>query len=454
MTVENKYKWGTLISCSVSCFIGFIDFAIVNTALPAIQESLSASFLQLQWIMNAFILAMSVLLASTGRIADLFGRRLVNIIGVAIFGAFSLLAGFTSSAAILIFCRFMQGVGIASIIPSSLGLISHAFPGNEKGKAIGIWASITGLGMALGPVVGGILVSALSWRWVFYINVPFAIASLLLNFLFVKESKDTTSEKKIDPKGFILLTIGITSLVTALMHTPDWGWSSWKTLLLFAIAIFSLGLFYRAENKCSHPIIPFTAFANRTFLACTVVVCCLILTIVSSFFFIPLYLQNIRHDAPYISGLMMLPISGMITIFSPFVGQWSHKVSLKLLMLAGLFCFIVSTSMQAFFHEGTGPYFVLASFVIMGIAWTLCRGPATSKALSVLPPHLAGTAAGVLWTLQNIAGAVGLALTGTLFRTYYQHTDVTFLIGYHLAMWLLAAIALLSFLYIAIFAKD
>ena len=272
---NDRAKWGTLLSCSLSCFIAWLDFAIVNTALPAIEKDLSASLADLQWVMNAFMLALAVFIVILGRLSDYIGRRLMNILGVSLFGLFSLLAGLAETPGWLIFCRAMQGIGSAAIIPTSLALISHAFPGAEKGKALGIWGGVTGLGMALGPVIGGILVSALSWPWIFYINVPISILSILITLLYIKESTHTGALKP-DYKGFLLLTLGLGSLTFGLMHGPDWGWIDWKTALLFILAICTLGFFYYLENRSSSPTIPFSLFASCPFTCGTLVMSCLV----------------------------------------------------------------------------------------------------------------------------------------------------------------------------------
>jgi len=444
---QSNTQWATLIGSSLSCFVAYIDFAIVNTALPAIQQDLSASVLQLQWMMNAFVLAVSVLMVTMGRLADLFGRRLLNIIGVFIFGIFSLFAGLAFDPNWLIFCRVMQGIATAIIIPSSLALISHAFPESQKGRAIGIWSSITGVGLAIGPVLGGFIVSALNWRWIFYINIPFAVAALIITFLFIKESSDEKASKKIDILGLSLITIGITSLVIALIQAPNWGWDSPIIFILFALSIITLIMFYLREVKSSNPMVPFHLFRNNTFLSCSIALFSMVFFSWSAFFLMPLYLQNIRNELPYIVGLMLLPVTACVALFSPIVGHWVDTISSKLLMLIGLCFLVISALMQAYFNANSSYLFVLVSFTFMGLAWAFVSNPATTKGINSVPHSLAGTATGVLWTVQNIGGAIGLALAGTIFRHIYQKdsSDQSFNTGYHGAMWLLFGVSLLTF---------
>jgi EmrB/QacA subfamily drug resistance transporter len=443
-----RAKWGTLISCSLSCFIGWLDFAIVNTALPAIAKDLSASLIQLQWVINAFILALAVTIVTLGRISDLYGRRLVNIIGVSLFGLSSLCAGLAASPEWLVFFRMLQGVANAAIIPSAMALIFHAFPANERGKAIGIWSAFVSLGMALGPVVGGIFVSALSWRWIFYINVPISLISVIVSLLFARESRSEEGSRRIDWKGVCLMTMGLVFLVGGLMHAPDWGWENIKTWGSLGVAVIALLWFYRSEIKSTSPTIPFALFANRGFLYSTMVIVCLMFVFTAAIFLMPQYLMNIRHEEPYIAGLMLLPITVCIALFSPFVGRMVDKFSVKILMLIGLILYLGSTVMQIGFAIATSPYFILLSFALMGLGFAFARNSGTTKALASAPHHLAGTAAGVLWTAQNTGGALSIAITVTLFRTIYESTSTpaSFLVGYHSAMWLLSAVILATIL--------
>lgn len=444
MTTESRIQWGTLISCSLSCFVAWLDFAIVNTALPAIETDLSASLVQLQWVMNAFILALAVFIVTLGRISDHVGRKMMNILGVSLFGFFSLLAGFSETPGWLIFCRLMQGVGSAAIIPTSLAMISHAFPGPEKGKAVGIWSGITGLGTALGPVLGGILVSTLSWRWIFFINVPFAIASVIISIYLTKESKQESATLKPDYKGCLLLTIGLSSLVFGLMHAPDWGWFEAKSLLLFATALLVLSLFCYLENRSSSPTIPFALFSSCTFVCATMVMFALVFVFTAALFLIPLYLIQLQGHPAYQAGLMMLPITASIAILSPFVGRLMSKISFKKMILTGLTFFLISTVLQLFFSTDTPFLFILVSFVFLGIGWTVARTPATTSAIASVPQHFGGTATGVLWTLQNTGGALSIAITLTIFRKISESSPSpdTFLSGYRTSMWILSAVTL------------
>ncbi len=439
MTDENSGKWGTLLSCCLSCFVAWLDFAIVNTALPAIQTSLGASLVQLQWIMNAFLLALAVLIVMMGRISDHVGRKRMIIFGVIWFGLFSLFAGLAQSPAWLIICRFMQGLASAAIIPTSIALISHAFPGEEKAKAIGIWSGVTGLGMAIGPVLGGILVSALSWRWIFFINVPFCVISIILSLIYTKESRHETSLKP-DYKGVCLLTLGLFSLIFGLMHAPDWGWGNWASLLTFAIAILVLFLFFYLEKRSAAPTIPCELIAHGSFLCATLVMFCLVFVFTAVLFLVPLYLIQVRGQQAYEAGVTILPITAAIALISFFMGPIMAKIRTKYLIRFGLMIFGLSTVLQAFITPDSSIAYLLVAFVCLGIGWGITRTPATTTAIAAAPAHFAGTASGALWTIQNTGGALSIAITITIFRRLSEGSTEAFIHGFHTAMWLLSAV--------------
>ncbi|MBJ7449452.1 MAG: MFS transporter [Parachlamydiales bacterium] len=453
---KSKYQWGALLSSSSSCFIGTVDFTIINTALPSIQKELSATTVDLQWIMNIFFLALSVLIIIMGRLSDLFGRRLFNMIGLTLFGISSVFAGLATSPNWLIGCRLLQGIALAIIIPSSMSLINHAFHGDDKNKAIGIWSAITGVGLACGPVVGGLLVSTLGWRWVFFINIPFCAISLILNAFFVKESLNENTVRKIDPKGFFLQIIGLTSLIIAITEAPDWGWADPVTLCFFALAIIFLPMFYFSELHSKYPLIPFKQFHHREFLCCCMVLFCMLFFMSSCLFLIPLYLENIRHETAATSGLMLLSLTVCVVVFSPLIGNIIDKISAKTLILSGMFCFFLSAIVQILFQENSSVFVLLSAFILAGIAWALTRNPATAKGLAALPHSLSGSSSGVMWTFQNFGAAIGLAITATLFRNSYEPslTHNAFMLGYRHAMYLLAGVSLGTFLVIAVFMRN
>ncbi len=452
----NRSKWGILISCSLSCFVVWLDYAIVNTALPAIKQDLSASIVQLQWIINASTLAITVFIVTLGRLADHIGRRMINILGVLCFGIFSLMAGLAQTPEWLIFCRLVLGIASAAIIPTALALISQAFPGEQKAKAIGIWSGIAGLGMAAGPAIGGFLISALSWRWIFFINIPVSIGSMILSILYAKESKSELGAKQVNFKNFCLFTIGLTTLVVWLMHAPDWGWASIKAILCALSACIFLCAFCLSERRCTSPIIPLSLLFNRHFFYPTAVMFSLMFVFSSSLFLLPLYLMQIRHEKAYQAGLMILSITGCIVVFSAYIGQLMRTISAKALILLGLIFFGISTSCQALFSIHSPLFFVLIPLILLGLGWVIARIPATTTALESAHHHFAGTASGVLWSVQNAGAVLSIAIIMTIFRKIFEveSTPASFMTGFRFCMFLLAIFTFLVIIAIAIGMKP
>jgi EmrB/QacA subfamily drug resistance transporter len=414
--LETARKHLALAGLSLSAFVAFLDFAIVNTALPSIQRDLALSFVQLQWVMNIFVLALCIFMVNMGRFGDIFGRRLLLYIGLACFAAASVLAGLAPNGQTLIVARALQGFAITMIVPSSLALVSETVSPSERGGAIGIWTSVTGVGLAIGPVAGGLLTSALSWRWIFLVNIPIVAIAFVLCAKSVKDAIRPDPDQRIDWAGFFLMIVGIGSLVTAVVQGPEWGWTSWPTVALAFAAVVSLGLFYLVESRVQSPILHLALFANRGFLSGACANFTLIGFAYAAFFLMPLYLRSILNQEPYAIGFLMLPITVLIVIVAPIAGKIVDSKGAKLPVLLGLFSLAVSALIQSLLRDNSSLVHVLTGFVFVGLGWGLILSSAAFSAISSLPPTLAGTASGALWTFQNLGGSIGLAIVGTIFR--------------------------------------
>jgi EmrB/QacA subfamily drug resistance transporter len=413
---EKNRKWWALAGLSMACLIAYLDFAIVNTALPEIQRDLGVSFVVLEWVMNVFVLALSIFMVNMGRFGDTFGRRPLLYIGLALFGIASFFSGLASGGYSLILFRALQGLGVAMIIPSSLALISDTFPESERGRAIGIWTSATGIGLALGPVVGGVITSSLGWRWVFFVNIPIVSIAAALCLGSVREVA-RGGDKRIDWYGFFLMIAGIGSLVTAIIEGPEWGFGSPRTLSLFALAAVCLVSLYLVEEKVRSPIIDFKLFEQRGFLSGACANFTLVAFGYSAFFLMPLYLGNIRGEMPFEIGLLLLPITVLIVLVAPFAGRVVDSKGAKLPILTGLSCLAVSALIQSTYRPDSSLVYIVFGFIFMGLGWGSIFGSGAFAAISSLPKELAGTATGALWTFQNLGGSIGLAFAGVIFRS-------------------------------------
>jgi EmrB/QacA subfamily drug resistance transporter len=417
MTMPEKARTRlALAGLSLSAFVAYLDFAIVNTALPSMQRELTLTFVQLQWVMNIFVLALCIFMVNMGRFGDMFGRRLLLYIGLTCFAAASLLAGLAPNGQTLIAARAFQGVAITMIVPSSVALVSQTVSPSERGRAIGIWTSVTGVGLAIGPVVGGLLTSALSWRWIFFVNIPIVVIAFSLCFVSVRDAVKSNNEMRVDWAGFFLMIVGIGSLICAVVQGPEWGWASRSTLALALAAVVSLGLLVVVESKVKSPILDLELLANRGFLSGAFANFTLMGFAYSAFFLMPLYLRGIVGQEPYAIGFLMLPITVLIVIVAPIAGKMVDTRGAKLPVLLGLFSLAVSALIQSTLRDDSSLVHILTGFVFVGLGWGLVLSSAAFSAISSLPPALAGTASGALWTFQNLGGSIGLAIVGTIFR--------------------------------------
>ncbi len=414
-------RWRALVGISVLSFVVFVDFTVVNTILPGIQRDLHASVDQLQWVMNAFFLMLTVFMVTTGRLGDIYGRRKALYLCVIVFALASFLAGAADSAEFLISCRFVQGMVGATLLTCSVGLVNHHFPESEQGRALAVFMSITGLGMALGPVIGGLLMSALSWRWAFYVNVPVVVLGFLVAWNAVLETP-RQAEEKVDWLGLAFLIPGMGALVTAIMKGNNWGWGAPITAITAAAAIVLLAAFIAIERRVKFPILKFDLFRHPHFLACTVVALTLGGFIAVGSFMAPLYLQTVRNEAPYIAGLMLLPISGLVVVVPPLIGKLVDRTGPMPFLVVGQACLVLAALVQIYFQPASPVWLVLIGLGLFGLGWGLQQATSALAATSPFPPAQASLVIGVLYSIWNFGSSVGLAVGGLLFETLDRQT--------------------------------
>ncbi len=419
-STEKKKRLLASIGILSGIFICALDWSIVSTALPVIQNKLNTSIVELQWIMNIFGVCISSLLVTMGRISDLYGRRRIFLIGITIFGISSVLGGMAPNATWLLICRGFQGISASILFPGSQSLMIHAYPDEQKGRALGIWSAVTGIALSLGPVLGGIIVSFLSWRWIFYINFPIAVFSFIFVRLSVLESKDTEGNMKIDWWGVTFLTLTIATLVISIIQAPIWGWNSPVFIILFVIGCLLLIIFLLIEKKVEYPIIKIELFLKPAFIRSSITNFSLVFYVWSIFFLMPLYLHNVLNFEPYLVGFVMLAITLPLAAVSFTAGHIYDRKGIKFLLIPSYIFLIVSIFLQTFLSSSFQPGILIAALLIMGIGWGFIWSPSTTAGISTLPKNVSNLAAGALATMQEIGGAVGLAIAGSLFRYYDQ----------------------------------
>ncbi|MCE4053305.1 MFS transporter [Pseudomonas sp. Au-Pse12] len=444
---QQQRKWWALLGVSIASFLGCVDFTIVNTALPALQADLGASVDALQWVINGFILALSSFMVLVGRLADLHGRKRVLFIGLSVFGLASLAAGLAGQIDTLIGARVIQGLACAVLYTASGAIVSSTFDSAEQGRAFGVLFGVNGVGLAVGPVLGGLITSAFGWQWIFLINVPFVLLSLGICSFSVQESRSAESGARLDGWGALLLLIGLPSLVLVIVQGGSWGWASSLTLGLVALAVLALGAFLAVERRVAAPIIDLKLFANRRFVAGVAASFGLALFYCVAFFVMPLYLAQIRGETVQASGLLLLPTTLGVALLSPLVGRLVDRKGPALLIKTGLLLFVLSALLQAGFDRQTSLPYLLGAFVIMGLGWASILGPSTVLGISSVPQAVGSVAMGSLMTLHNVGGGIGLALGVGLFHhfsaTPLDDAQGAFLNGYRGVMLFLALAMLL-----------
>ena len=344
VTDENS-KWWTLGAMCFALFMIMLDNTVVNVALPSIQRDLHASLSALEWTVNAYTLTFAVLMVTGGRLGDIFGRRRMFIFGVAVFGISSAAIGFAPTDTTLVLFRAVQGVGAAFMMPATLSIITQAFPAEQRGTAIGTWAGVSALALAIGPVLGGFLTEYVSWRAIFWINPPIAIGAVAVTLFAARESRDETVDKTVDFPGIAAITIGLTALVLALVEGNEWGWGSTRVISLLVIAAVGLTAFVLIEKRVKAPMVNFDFFRSRTFLGANLVGFLVSFAMLAQFFFLALYMQNILGYSPLQAGIRFLPSTLVLVVMGPLAGRLTDRVGPRPLMAAGLL--IVSAALFA-----------------------------------------------------------------------------------------------------------
>jgi EmrB/QacA subfamily drug resistance transporter len=415
ITDENR-KWWTLGAMCFALFMIMLDNTVVNVALPSIQRDLHASISGLEWTINGYTLSFAVLLATGGRLGDLFGRRRMFLFGVVIFALSSATAGFAAGSTDLVISRVVQGVGAALMMPATLSIITDAFPAAERGKAMGMWAGVSALALAVGPVVGGFLTEHVSWRAIFYLNIPVAVGAVTAALFAVRESRDTTVGREVDFAGVAVLTGALTALILALVEGNDWGWGSTEIVALLAGAAIGLAAFVAVELRVKAPMVEFHFFSDRNFLGAVVVAMIVSFAMLGVFFFLALYMQDILRYSPLEAGVRFLPSTLMIVGVAPVAGRLADRFGPRWLIVAGLA--LCAASLYVFSGIAVDSSYgdLLPGFMLLGIGIALTMSPMTSAAMNAVPVEKAGIASGVLSMFRMVGGSLGVAVTGAIFQ--------------------------------------
>jgi EmrB/QacA subfamily drug resistance transporter len=416
MNADNR-RWWALGAMCFALFMIMLDNTVVNVALPSIQRSLDASTASLEWTVSAYTLSFAVLLVTGGRLGDLFGRRRMFLAGVVIFAVSSGAIGFSPSDTWLVVWRAIQGSGSAFMMPATLSIITNAFPPEERGRAIGTWAGVSALALAIGPVVGGFLVENVSWQSIFFLNLPVAVGAVVVALFAVKESRDETVARTIDVPGVASLTVGLAALVLALVQGNEWHWGSSTEIGLFAVALVGLATFAVVERRRRVPMVDFSFFSSKSFLGANIVAFVVSFAMMAMFFFLALYMQNILGYSPLEAGVRFLPSTLMIVFIAPFAGRLADRVGPRPLITFGLTAVSGALFWQSHLGIDSSYSSLLPGFMLMGIGMAFVMSPMSTAAMNSVDPAKAGVASGILSMNRMVGGTFGVAVLGAMVAT-------------------------------------
>ncbi len=394
-------KWWTLVGACFGLFLLMLDSTVVSLALPSIRGDIGATSEQLQWMLNVYLLTISVLVVTAGRLGDMFGRKAAFLAGMGLFALGSVVSALAGDADVLIVGRILQGVGGAPMLALSLAIVVNVFPEGEVPKALGVWAAVSSSALAIGPLVGGALVE-LDWRVIFWANLPLAAIGALILARAAPESSDPTAGHRIDWPGLATLSLGLTAVVLALIQSRAWGGG--PTVALALVGLASLAAFWRIEHRVHAPIVDFALFRNGPYFGASAAAFFLVGAYWAVIYFQPQYLQFVRGHSPIACGVMVLPITAPMVFVSPFAGRLEKKFGVRRLMTFGMGLGLAGLIVLTQLDSTTSYGVLLVGYLLFGLALGLVYAPMSTAAMAAMPGD------------RCVAGAVALAGSGAIFH--------------------------------------
>ncbi|MDQ2813900.1 MAG: MFS transporter [Actinomycetota bacterium] len=422
--VQRGNKWWTLVAVCLGTFMLLLDITIVNVALPDIQRALNSSFSDLQWIVDAYALTLAAFLLTAGSLADMYGRRLMYLIGLVVFTAASALCGFAVSTLMLQLSRALQGAGGAIMFAVSLALLADAFRGKDRGVAFGVWGAVTGLAVAIGPLLGGLLTTGLSWRWIFFVNAPIGIGAVVICLFKVAESRSSRASRP-DWAGFALFTVALSSLVYGLIESNQRSFTDGLVIGCLVLAAALLVAFVVVESRSASPMFDLSLFRLPTFSGGSIAAFGLSASIFAMLLYLVLYIQDILGYSPLATGVRLMFISGGILATSTAAGRLTSRVPVRLLIGPGLLIVGVGLLLMRGLGAGSAWTHLIPGMIVGGVGIGMVNPPLASTAVGVVPPQRAGMASGINSTFRQVGIATGIALLGTLFSNQVKSEVLT-----------------------------
>jgi EmrB/QacA subfamily drug resistance transporter len=417
-----------------------LDNLVVNVALPSIHRDLHASIQELEWTVNAYVLSYAVFLLTGAALGDRFGRKRMFTAGLALFTLSSAAAAIAPTTAILIAARAAQGLGAAIVTPLTLTLLAEAFPPQRRGVAIGVWSGISGVAVALGPLVGGAVVQAASWHWIFWINVPIGIVLVPLAVSRLAESHGPS--RQLDLRGLALASSGLFGVVYGLVRSQSQGWTSAEVLVALGAGVLLVAAFIAYELRTREPMLPMGFFARRGFAVTNGVSLAMYFGMFGSIFFLTQYLQNVLGNSPLQAGVKLLVWTGATMVVSPVAGFLSERYGSRLFMAAGLTLQAVALGWMATtasIHQSYST--MIVPFLLAGAGMSLVFAPAANAVLSSVKAHQAGQASGATNAIRELGGVLGIAVLATVFTSHGSYASPqAFVQGLQPALWVGVAV--------------
>jgi EmrB/QacA subfamily drug resistance transporter len=408
------HPWFTLVTVAVGVMMVALDGTIVAIANPAIASDLGATFAQVQWITNAYFLALAVSLITAGKLGDRFGHRQTFLIGVAGFAAASGAIGLSSSIAAVITFRVFQGVFGALLMPAALGLLRATFPAEKLNMAIGIWGMVIGASTAGGPILGGVLVEHVNWQSVFFINVPVGVLALVLGVLILLDHRAENAPRSFDLLGIALLSGAMFCLVWALIKAPTWGWGDGMTWAFVGGSVLLFAVFSLWETKVKEPLIPLGLFRSVPLSAGVVLMVLMAIAFMGGLFFVTFYLQNVHGMSPIDAGLHLLPLTGMMIVGSPLAGALITKLGPRIPLAGGMAATAIAMYGMSTLETDTGSGPMALWFALLGLGLAPVMVGATEVIVGNAPMELSGVAGGLQQAAMQIGGSLGTAVLGAV----------------------------------------
>jgi EmrB/QacA subfamily drug resistance transporter len=392
------------------------DFTAVNVALPTMESDFHTNINTIQWVINAYALTFGVMIVTGGRLADMFGRRNAFFLGSAIFATMSALGGAAPTETWLIAARTLMGIGGALMWPAILGMTYEILPEEKAGLAGGIIIGAAGIGNAVGPLLGGVLTDALSWRWIFFLNVPIALFAVGVTYLLVHVKEPESKDHRIDYPGITALTVGLVSLLVALDQVDDWGWGNPRVIVLFALAVIGIAAFVPFERRAgSHALVPREVIRNESFTASCIAILFMAATFFAALLYLPQFMQKQLGYSPLEAGVGMLPFLAVFALSSFAAGPLYNRVGAKRLAVVGAALITLGPFLLSFLDEGSGYAALIPGMVVLGIGAGSFIPTATTAGVTSVDESQTSLAGGIVYMFQIAGGSIGLGLTTTVF---------------------------------------